>query len=183
MKKMLVATTVAILVGAGTATVASAALVNEGGVIHACVGALGVVRIVNSTNGKQPACHAGEHALSWNQTGPAGPPGPTADLTGDQMVSAEFAVPAASDRTSGNVICPFGHYIATGGGYQIENSVAPGEVDILASVPADGVGGSFDGTQPSEWRVDVRNNTGRPFNGRTIFVKVWASCGPGDPGY
>ncbi len=46
--------------------------------IHACVAKFGgIVRVVDADT----TCSRGETALSWNQTGPAGPPGPTTTVT------------------------------------------------------------------------------------------------------
>ena len=59
---------------AGTALVIALSAAGEAraqGVIIACVGAKGTVRIV----GAATACMKGETAISWNQAGPPGPPG------------------------------------------------------------------------------------------------------------
>jgi collagen type I alpha len=46
---------------------------SQTGVIIACVGPTGVLRIVNTAR----ACRPPEVSISWNQTGPTGPQGPT----------------------------------------------------------------------------------------------------------
>jgi type VI secretion system secreted protein Hcp len=66
----------ALALGAGT-TVAIAAIPASDGTIHACYSTTGTptgaARIVDETD----TCAASEKALTWNQTGPAGPAGPT----------------------------------------------------------------------------------------------------------
>jgi type VI secretion system secreted protein Hcp len=68
----------ALALGAGTA-VAIAAIPASDGTIHACYSTTGTptgaARIVDETD----TCAATEKALTWNQTGPAGPTGPPGD--------------------------------------------------------------------------------------------------------
>jgi type VI secretion system secreted protein Hcp len=75
----------AVVLGAGTA-VAIAAIPSSDGVIHACrvtTGATpGALRVVDVEASPPQACVAGETAITWDQTGPAGPqgdPGPPGD--------------------------------------------------------------------------------------------------------
>jgi hypothetical protein len=55
------------------AKVAWATVPDARGVIHACVGPSGLVRIIDTDLGQR--CFRGETALSWSQTGPTGPAG------------------------------------------------------------------------------------------------------------
>jgi hypothetical protein len=52
---------------------AYASIPDPGGVIHACLNAKGKLRLIDTGAGQ--TCHAGEKAISWNQTGPQGSPG------------------------------------------------------------------------------------------------------------
>ena len=73
----------AVVLGAGTAVAIAAIPSSSDGVIHACrvtTGATpGQLRVIDVETTPAQACVAGETALSWNQTGPAGPPGPQGD--------------------------------------------------------------------------------------------------------
>jgi hypothetical protein len=62
---------VALVVSAGTA-LAAGSLVGSSGQIKGCVGSNGVLRVI----GPKAKCKPGERALTWNQTGPRGLPGP-----------------------------------------------------------------------------------------------------------
>jgi type VI secretion system secreted protein Hcp len=72
--------------GAG-ATVGLADIPSTDGTINACINPAstppGAVRIIDTDAGQ--TCQTGEKSLTWNQTGPAGPPGPQGDpgLPGD----------------------------------------------------------------------------------------------------
>jgi type VI secretion system secreted protein Hcp len=72
----------AVVLGAGTA-VAIAAIPSSDGVIHACrvtTGATpGQLRVIDVEATPPQACVAGETALTWNQQGQTGPPGPQGD--------------------------------------------------------------------------------------------------------
>ncbi len=66
--------TAAIIVTAGTAAVAYAAIPGGDGVIHGCYKKeAGTLRVIDDTG----TCRPSEVALEWNQTGPQGPQGPT----------------------------------------------------------------------------------------------------------
>ena len=54
--------------------VAYATIPDSGGVIHGCYAKNGSLRVVDTAAGE--ACSSKETALTWNQTGPQGPPGP-----------------------------------------------------------------------------------------------------------
>ncbi len=61
--------------------IAWAAIPDEGGVINACYQkANGILRVVDNPD----ACRGGEVSLSWNQEGPAGPPGTSEAYTSFQ---------------------------------------------------------------------------------------------------
>jgi type VI secretion system secreted protein Hcp len=74
---------VAVVLGAGTAVAIAAIPSSSDGIIHACrvtTGATpGQLRVIDVETTPAQACVAGETALSWNETGPAGPPGPQGD--------------------------------------------------------------------------------------------------------
>ena len=73
------------LLAAGViATVVRAGIPGSDGLIHGCYSANGST----ATNGTQlnvadssAACAKGQAEISWNQTGPQGPPGPKGDAT------------------------------------------------------------------------------------------------------
>jgi type VI secretion system Hcp family effector len=60
------------LLMAGIGAVAYAALVGSDGVIHACVGPTGGVRVIDSQTGR---CFGNETLVTWNQKGPQGATG------------------------------------------------------------------------------------------------------------
>lgn len=59
---------------------------DDAGVFHGCVGnASGLLRVIDPSAG---SCREGETAITWNQTGPAGPQGPKGE-TGPQGLKGE----------------------------------------------------------------------------------------------
>jgi hypothetical protein len=73
MKNWLVGGLVAGLAATGIVMIVQAAIPDPNGVIHACYRSNGNLRLVDKSS-----CTANETAISWNQTGPAGPPGDAA---------------------------------------------------------------------------------------------------------
>ncbi len=78
-KRTLIPTAAALTLGAGVG-IATGAIPDRGGVIHACYRNVGqsTLRVIDT--GKGEHCRQHERPLSWNQhdaTGPAGPAGPT----------------------------------------------------------------------------------------------------------
>jgi hypothetical protein len=65
---LIVAALVAVGAGAAYATIPDSA-----GVIHACYGSNGALKVLDTAQGQ---CAKNETALAWNQRGPQGPPGP-----------------------------------------------------------------------------------------------------------
>ena len=69
----------AVVIGAA-GTVASAAIPDAGGEIHACYDKTsGLARIYDSQTNAPKSCGANEKTLTWNQKGPQGPQGPAGD--------------------------------------------------------------------------------------------------------
>lgn len=127
---------VVIGVGAG---VASASIPDSGGVIHACYQnpppAHGAnLQVIDTGNGG--SCSGGMAALTWNQTGPAGPAGatgPAGPQATAQDVTSQVTYNVGSGGTTPEYVtldCPAGT-LALNGGVQSE---APGPVDPGASL-------------------------------------------------
>jgi hypothetical protein len=74
---------VGVLLVAGAATAAVKQLTADDGVVHACVGVAGVLRIAPARG-----CTRIEDPLDWNRTGPQGPAGP-AGSAGPQGAAGE----------------------------------------------------------------------------------------------
>ena len=71
----LIVATVALVVALGG--VAYATIPDSGGIIHGCyLNSNGALRLIDTGAGQR--CSANEKTVQWNQTGPAGPPGPSA---------------------------------------------------------------------------------------------------------
>jgi hypothetical protein len=80
-----------------SAHVAWAAIPNSStGVINACYGKSGAVRVIDAQAGA--SCAKGEQSLTWNQQGEQGPPGAPGEKgeTGDQGDQGLPGVPGAS---------------------------------------------------------------------------------------
>src|SRR5262245_25405001 len=60
-----------------TTAVAYASIPDSSGVIHACYGNSGALKVIDPSAGG--ACGHSETAISWSQTAPAGPQGPAGD--------------------------------------------------------------------------------------------------------
>jgi hypothetical protein len=74
----LIVAIVALIVALGGVAIAS--IPSADGTIHGCYNAQGQLRVIDAESGA--SCAPGETALSWNQTGPAGPPGPSQAIQG-----------------------------------------------------------------------------------------------------
>jgi hypothetical protein len=95
------------LVLAGAA-VATAAIPDSNGVIHACRDLrTGALRVIDSEAGQ--SCTNKEAALTWNQAGPQGPPG----LSGYEVVVHDEAIPSSTSKVV-TAACPAGKH-ALGG--------------------------------------------------------------------
>lgn len=65
-----------LVIAAGGAGIASAAIPGAGGVISGCyVTKLGVLRVIDTQKAPPDKCLSTETPITWNQTGPAGPAG------------------------------------------------------------------------------------------------------------
>jgi hypothetical protein len=80
-RRLLIAMSVVVVLGAAVAGVAIASIPDSGGVIHGCYTTLGGgLRVIDTDLGQK--CKSKETALTWSQTGPqglAGPAGPQGD--------------------------------------------------------------------------------------------------------
>ncbi len=159
-------------VGVARATVA------DGGVISACAqDQTGALRVVTA----KETCRKSETAIGWNQQGregprgPVGPQGPAgSDGTADVvLVTERFEASAATNARHAIVRCPAGHVTATGGGYAIDPEDG-GDLRVISSQPDPRPEAGHFSAQG--WHVTVRNETGRPFNGRSITFFVTAVC-------
>lgn len=187
MKRTIIALAVGATVLGGTVAYAATADDASGVVIHGCVNRLtGYVRIVTSATSKSPRCLATETSLDWNQTGPQGPAGsqgpagvPGPDDAGLSRIHLAFWDVPAGGTTTGFVYCPAERPVATGGGVSLGDVTDPTSADalVVSSYPMARYGGLED--QADGWKATVRNQTGRPFNGRTITFTVYAICSPG----
>ena len=89
---------------------AAAAIPDSDGVIHACLNnRTGAVRIIDTEAPVSATCTSKETALSWNQTGPAGEPGPAGS------VSATY-VRSSTSTGAAQVNCDTGDIVTGGGG-------------------------------------------------------------------
>jgi hypothetical protein len=152
-----VAALLALAAGAAYATIPDAQ-----GVIHACYdNQSGQARIVDTTPNSLPkGCGAKETAISWNQTGPAGPPG----VLGFYTVENGIDVPPHGDEFE-SLECDPGDR-ATGGGYAAEPSHL-GDVRVADSVPVNQlVGGKL---VPLSWLFAFVNSSDSP---RTVQFDV-----------
>ncbi len=137
-----VAALAGLLIGA-CATIASASIPDDEGVITGCYSQpSGILRIIDVA---VDDCKATETELAWNQTGepgptgppgapgpqgepgpagPPGPPGPAGAMTGVEVVSDDFTVPHSTDEVTtyvATVDCPTGKAVISGG-YEIEQA-------------------------------------------------------------
>src|SRR4029453_8894085 len=91
-------------------TVALASIPDSNGVINGCRNkATGFLRVIDSEAGQK--CLPTEAALTWNQAGPQGPPGPSG--TGQELVERSVSIdttPSGSDVLQINEVvqCPAG---------------------------------------------------------------------------
>ena len=112
----LVVALLALFVALGGGALAASSFLGSNGQIHACVDSQGHLTLVKP--GKK--CETGKHKISWNQTGPRGPRGPSdAYVTrSDNAVSlgSDHGYPAAIDTTVATLSLPAGRYelLATG---------------------------------------------------------------------
>jgi hypothetical protein len=88
---------------------AAAAIPDADGVIHACFNKrTGAVRIIDTEAPVSATCTSKETALSWNQTGPAGQPGPAGSVSATYVRSSTSTGTAQANCDSGDIV--------TGGG-------------------------------------------------------------------
>jgi len=156
----------AVVLVVAASTVALASIPDSNGVIHGCRNkATGVLRVIDSDAGQQ--CLSVEAALTWNQTGPQGPPGPGG--AGRELVERSVSIdttPPFSDQLELNEVvqCPAGK-ASVNGGYRFD----PPRVPF-----ADGRRRVFGGPDGTDWRVlDTRLVDPSPY---PVGVILWAVC-------
>jgi hypothetical protein len=160
-----------------------AATRSSGGTLHACVGGNGSLTLVKA--GKH--CGKGEHAVAWNQKGPAGPVGPqgpggtngsngangTNAASKVVVRSTTVAIAGAGAPFSGDVQCDTGERATGGGagrGYQQPTSST--DRMLLRSYPLDAAGHEATGGEtPTGWSV-TGDTTGLGGNARIYVVCV-----------
>jgi Collagen triple helix repeat (20 copies) len=149
--------------------VAYAIIPDSAGVIHACFKAdNGQLRLTNTG-----ACGANETSLSWNQTGPAGPPGPVGSqgpagppgpagsqgppgptgVSGYETVSGASVLVDPGELGQAFALCPEPK-VAISGGF-IETTP---NVKVVASQPGPEAGGFL----PSVWEVVAVSTNNEP---------------------
>jgi hypothetical protein len=122
--------------------VAYATIPDASGVIHGCYKKKhGQLRVIDPGTSH---CRRSETAISWNQTGPPGPPG----ISGYEEKTHQVFVSAGA-FTNVSVTCSAGKKVF-GGGFDIET---PDDVKVFSSEPTDGSGNIID----NGWNVFVHN--------------------------
>jgi len=93
--------------------VAYAAIPDGSGVIHGCYSKRdGALRVIDPSTGD--SCSGKELSLAWNQTGPQGPPGPSAGFYAAKRGQVQL-LPGAADTTIVSIAdLPAGSYMLSG---------------------------------------------------------------------
>jgi hypothetical protein len=130
---------------------------DSSGVIHACRNTkTGSLRVVDPEATPPQACAKPERELTWNQRGPAGPPG--AAVRG-YVVRFSTVVVGPGEGLRVEAGCTAGH-APVGGGYETHSQLTPSPVQVIYSKPSP-VGGGwgwavfFQNTGPNLEQVDV----------------------------
>jgi hypothetical protein len=130
-----------------------AAIPGSDGVIHACYGSNGEVRVINTEASPPATCNKGWTAFSWNQTGPPGPPGQngqdgqdgtngangtngqdgTNGVSGYEAHLSDTLVPAGFGAFAFATCSP--GKVALGGGHELLESNDSQFVHVTASLP------------------------------------------------
>ena len=155
---------VALTLGVGGGVAAYASIPDSNGVIHGCYNKVGDLRVINTDTGRR--CRNAATALTWNQTGPRGPAGPSS-----LSVSTVTGGPAGVDPGNTNrvtVSCPQGQIGIAGTWFVNHNGDAVNYSQLVtqASGPAEnGV--------PTDWAVSVLNmgRTAVQFKALVLCVK------------
>src|SRR5262249_16506235 len=127
-KKLILLLTGALLVGGGTA---AAQVLPAAGVIHACSGANGALRMTDPTPQSGRVCNNGETYVTWNQTGPKGATGAAGPMgapgatgrrgpqgpAGPSFVRAAWALEPATERMVEIELPPNGYYVIDASAY------------------------------------------------------------------
>jgi hypothetical protein len=111
MRSQLVAALAGAAVAVTVGSIASAAVPDAGGVIHACAKANGDLRVIDTEAGG--TCKEGETPLSWSQAGPAGPPG----ISGYQWVAGDPVEIDPGEHGEAVVQCPSGKNVLSAGAH------------------------------------------------------------------
>jgi hypothetical protein len=158
MRRLLIATAVAVAVVISGGAIAYASIPDSGGVIHGCYTLKGgALRVIDTAKGQ--TCASGQHSLKWNQKGqqgPAGPPGPAGVsgygvarcTVGQDVTTGNYFVASSSGGTcsvTGAVhivghallVCPTGDKAFSGS----SDSSSGGSLQATRAMPnADGTG-------------------------------------------
>lgn len=147
------------LVGTIAAVAVAAAIPSADGTITACRKSDGSIRLIDTDSGA--TCKSNEQALTWNQTGPQGPPG----MSGYEIVSASRTFDAGDVAAINSVSCPDSKRVL-GGGFRGDNWT----VNTRVTVSEPFVLGE---NQVFGWQVraDGHENNGAPWR-----IIVWATC-------
>jgi hypothetical protein len=148
----------------GTGAVALAAIPSADGTITGCRdNRSGALRVIDAEAGQ--SCTAKETALTWNQTGPAGPPG----VAGVHTVRSEQVNVPIGTFENIRVECPEGE-VALSGGYDVHPITNPTRGIPTKSTPLVEVFGG----PPVGWEVRIWNdpNTGNSPGTASVFVSV-----------
>jgi hypothetical protein len=138
---------------------------DSSGVIHACSNTkTGSLRVVDTEATPPQTCAKSERALTWNQRGPAGPPG---TAVSGYVLRFGTAVVGPGEGLRVEAGC-FSGQAPVGGGFETHSQLTPSPVQVIYSKPAQVAGGSGWG-----WAVFFQN-TGPNLE----EVTVYASCIP-----
>ena len=114
MKRLGTSALILLVAAVAAGAVAYAAIPDESGMIHGCYSTKdGALRVVDPAAGG--SCNTSkESSLNWNQTGPEGPPGPSAGFHAAKRAQVDL-LPGAVDTTIVSIAdLPAGSYIITG---------------------------------------------------------------------
>jgi len=154
MKKLSILLAVAAILAAAGASFA--AIPSSNGVISACKDNKGVLKVIDAEAGQ--TCNGNQQPLTWNQQGPAGPPGP-GGINGYERVHVNVPI-APYGAASGEAVCSDGKRPVSGG-----FALGTLHVRVIASVPYD-----LPAAEPG-WYVAASNEGPSP-----IEITVWALC-------
>jgi len=122
---------VVVVLGLAAGGIAYASIPDSSGVIHGCYAKInGQLRVIDTDAGGK--CTSGEKSLSWNQTGPQGPPGVLGFYT---RFGPGGNVPPGG--VNGDIAVCDSEDVATGGGFHTDPFIETGSpaVETIFSYP------------------------------------------------